>query len=105
MSGLAQIAPTETESKALSNWLKLPGSCSTDLAEPEQVLAVVSSIPTFQGKVTALIFKQQYGDIMSHAMAALKTIDEACAQVSLHPTMHKCPCSVLQPTAKAVKLL
>ena len=83
----SQIAPTEAECKALSNWLKQPGSCLADLAEAEQVLAVISSIPTFREKVSALVFRQQYKDIVSDAMAALKVIDAACSQVKPHYAM------------------
>ena len=77
-----QISPSDAEAKGLVAWLKQPESSLSDLAEPEQWLATISSIPSFQTKVAALIFQRQYNSIVQDATASLTVIDAACEQVT-----------------------
>ncbi|KAK9784759.1 hypothetical protein WJX73_004774 [Symbiochloris irregularis] len=78
---LLQMAPTEAEAKSLTTWLNQPGNTIPDLAEAEQYLVIMARIPSFKGKVAALMFRQQYADIMHDAMLSLQVIDSACEQV------------------------
>ena len=100
-----QIAPSEAESKSLTAWLKQPGHVFGELAEPEQYLTVISGIPSFKSKVSVLIFRQQYPEIVSDATAALKVINTACQQVRAGPVARSCIRPAFQIGAKVIQEL
>ncbi|GAB4823685.1 hypothetical protein N2152v2_010731 [Parachlorella kessleri] len=77
LSTLMQIAPTEDEQRALQRY-RGPRS---ELSPPEQFLLVMCEVPRLDKKISALMFRNQFGALCNDAQTGMETLQAACQQI------------------------
>ena len=74
---LHQIAPNPDEVKAL----RMYRGPAEDLSPPERFLLAMADVPRLVPKISALIFRLQFRGLCTVALAGMKTLRAACAEV------------------------